>query len=126
MKIVSDINAFVYIVLTIFYCYQEIYVIIALLGKKKKKNYNTEAKTLHKYAFIIAARNENVLMILLIFQDRTVPLFMSVSTIYLLVKAMLWTMSLIRYVKNAVITLVMTVISYSMQIILSMSITSER
>ena len=30
MKIVSDINAFVYIVLTIFYCYQGIYVIIAL------------------------------------------------------------------------------------------------
>ena len=153
MKIVSDINAFVYIVLTIFYCYQGIYVIIALLGKKKKKNYNTEAKTLHKYAFIIAARNENavignlidsiknqnypselidvivlitVLIILRRFQDNTVPLFMSVSTIYLLVKAMLWTMSLIRYVKNAVITLVMTVISYSMQIILSMSITSER
>ena len=152
MKIVSDINAFVYIVLTIFYCYQGIYVIIALLGKKKKKNYNTEAKTLHKYAFIIAARNENAvignlidsiknqnypselidvivvaeLIILRRFQDNTVPLFMSVSTIYLLVKAMLWTMSLIRYVKNAVITLVMTVISYSMQIILSMSITSER
>ena len=62
MKIVSDINAFVYIVLTIFYCYQGIYVIIALLGKKKKKNYNTEAKTLHKYAFIIAARNENAVI----------------------------------------------------------------
>ena len=37
MKIVSDINAFVYIVLTIFYCYQGIYVIIALLGKKEKR-----------------------------------------------------------------------------------------
>ena len=42
--------------------YQGIYVIIALLGKKKKKNYNTEAKTLHKYAFIIAARNENAVI----------------------------------------------------------------
>lgn len=37
-----------------------IYVIIALLGKRKK--INTEAKTLHKYAFIIAARNENAVI----------------------------------------------------------------
>ena len=44
MKIVSDINAFVYIVLTIFYCYQGIYVIIALLGKKKK-NELTKSET---------------------------------------------------------------------------------
>ena len=124
MKIVSDINAFVYIVLTIFYCYQGIYVIIALLGKKKKKNYNTEAKTLHKYAFIIAARNENAVIGNLIdsIKNQNYPS----ELIDVIVVADNWTMSLIRYVKNAVITLVMTVISYSMQIILSMSITSER
>ena len=151
MKIVSDINAFVYIVLTIFYCYQGIYVIIALLGKKKKKNYNTEAKTLHKYAFIIAARNENAVIGNLIDSiknqnypselidvivvadnctDNTAEISRQHGAIvyerFNNILIMLWTMSLIRYVKNAVITLVMTVISYSMQIILSMSITSER
>ena len=62
MKIVSDINAIVYLLLTIFYCYQGIYIIIALIGKKNKKNNIEEKATLHKYAFIIAARNENAVI----------------------------------------------------------------
>lgn len=62
MKIVSDINAAIYILLTLFYCYQGIYILIALIGKKKKENVNEADATLHKYAFIIAARNENAVI----------------------------------------------------------------
>lgn len=62
MKIVSDINAAIYILLTLFYCYQGIYILIALIGKKKKENVNEVDAALHKYAFIIAARNENAVI----------------------------------------------------------------
>lgn len=62
MKIVSDINSFIYMMLTILYFYQAFYVIVALFGEKKKKHFEDEAKTFHKYAFIIAARNENAVI----------------------------------------------------------------
>ncbi len=62
MKIVADISAAIYILLTLFYCYQGIYILIALIGKKKKENVNEADATLHKYAFIIAARNENAVI----------------------------------------------------------------
>ncbi|MGN0329543.1 MAG: glycosyltransferase family 2 protein [Lachnospira sp.] len=62
MKIVSDINSFIYMMLTILYFYQAFYVIVALFGEKKKKHFEEEAKTFHKYAFIIAARNENAVI----------------------------------------------------------------
>ena len=62
MKIVSDINAAIYILLTLFYCYQGIYILIALIGKRKKENVNEVDAALHKYAFIIAARNENAVI----------------------------------------------------------------
>lgn len=62
MKIVSDINTALYVILTILYLYQALYVIIALIGEKKKKHFNEDAKNLHKFAFIIAARNENAVI----------------------------------------------------------------
>ena len=62
MKIVSDVNAVLYILLTLFYFYQGVYVLIALIGKKKKNNIKEDNAALHKYAFIIAARNENAVI----------------------------------------------------------------
>lgn len=64
MKVVTNINTIIYIVLTILYFYQFIYVIVALVGEKKRKKttINDEATALHKYAFIIAARNESAVI----------------------------------------------------------------
>ncbi|MDO5381886.1 MAG: glycosyltransferase family 2 protein [Eubacteriales bacterium] len=62
MKIVSDINSFIYLMLTVLYFYQAFYVIVALVNERKKQAPEEEAKTLHKYAFIIAARNENAVI----------------------------------------------------------------
>lgn len=62
MKIVNTINAVLYIVLTVLYFYQFIYIIVALVGDWKRKKIHYEAKTLHRYAFIIAARNENAVI----------------------------------------------------------------
>ena len=42
--------------------YQFIYIVIALIGDKKKKLDTYEAKKLHKFAFIIAARNEQAVI----------------------------------------------------------------
>ena len=71
MKIVSDVNAVLYILLTLFYFYQGVYVLIALIGKKKKNNIKEDNAALHKYAFIIAARNENAVIGNLIDSIRT-------------------------------------------------------
>lgn len=62
MKIVNTINTALYIVLTVLYFYQFIYIIVALVGDWKRKKIHYEAKTLHRYAFIIAARNENAVI----------------------------------------------------------------
>mgnify|MGYP000741623679 FL=1 len=51
-----------YIALTVLYFYQFIYIVIALIGDKKKKLDTYEAKKLHKFAFIIAARNEQAVI----------------------------------------------------------------
>ena len=50
MKIVSDVNAVLYILLTLFYFYQGVYVLIALIGKKKKNNIKEDNAALHKYS----------------------------------------------------------------------------
>ena len=62
MKIVSCINSIIYIALTILYFYQFIYILVALIGEKKKKNTNYIPKKLHRFAFIIAARNESAVI----------------------------------------------------------------
>ena len=62
MKTINTINSILYIALTVLYFYQFIYIVIALIGDKKKKLDTYEAKNLHKFAFIIAARNEQAVI----------------------------------------------------------------
>ena len=62
MKTIDTINSILYIALTVLYFYQFIYIVIALIGDKKKKLDTYEAKKLHKFAFIIAARNEQAVI----------------------------------------------------------------
>ena len=66
MKTINTINSILYIALTVLYFYQFIYIVIALIGDKKKKLDTYEAKKLHKFAFIIAARNEQAVIVNLI------------------------------------------------------------
>lgn len=62
MRTINTINFILYIALTVLYFYQFIYIVIALIGDKKKKLDTYEAKKLHKFAFIIAARNEQAVI----------------------------------------------------------------
>lgn len=62
MRTINTINSILYIALTVLYFYQFIYIVIALIGDKKKKVDTYEAKKLHKFAFIIAARNEQAVI----------------------------------------------------------------
>ena len=62
MRTINTINSILYIALTVLYFYQFIYIVIALIGDKKKKLDTYEAKRLHKFAFIIAARNEQAVI----------------------------------------------------------------
>lgn len=62
MKTINTINSILYIALTVLYFYQFIYIVISLIGDKKKKLDTYEAKKLHKFAFIIAARNEQAVI----------------------------------------------------------------
>lgn len=62
MRTINTINSILYIALTVLYFYQFIYIVIALIGDKKRKLDTYEAKKLHKFAFIIAARNEQAVI----------------------------------------------------------------
>ena len=62
MRTINTINSILYIALTVLYFYQFIYIVIALIGDKKKKLDTYEAKKLHKFACIIAARNEQAVI----------------------------------------------------------------
>jgi cellulose synthase/poly-beta-1,6-N-acetylglucosamine synthase-like glycosyltransferase len=62
MKAITAINTILYISLTVLYFYQVIYIIVALYNEKHKKKQVYEPKALHKFAFIIAARNENAVI----------------------------------------------------------------
>ena len=62
MKIVSDVNAVLYILLTLFYFYQGVYVLIALIGKKKKNNIKEDNAALHKYALPLLLHEMRMLL----------------------------------------------------------------
>lgn len=62
MELVNSIIAVLYIALTVLYFYQFIYIIIALFGEKNKKKPIPEASVKHRFAFIIAARNERAVI----------------------------------------------------------------
>lgn len=56
------INTVLYAVLTILYFYQFVYIIVALVSDKKRKVNTYEPNKLHRFAFIIAARNESAVI----------------------------------------------------------------
>lgn len=56
------INTVLYAVLTILYFYQFVYIIVALVSDKKRKVNTYEPSKLHRFAFIIAARNESAVI----------------------------------------------------------------
>ena len=62
MKAISAINTILYTALTVLYFYQLIYVIVALFNEKRKKKQVYEVKKLHRFAFIVAARNESAVI----------------------------------------------------------------
>ena len=62
MKAITAINTILYISLTVLYFYQMIYILVALYNEKHKKKQVYEPKVLHRFAFIIAARNESAVI----------------------------------------------------------------
>ncbi len=63
MKAVLTVNTILYILLVVLYFYQFVYIIVALVNDKKKKATSAyQAKKLHRFAFIIAARNESAVI----------------------------------------------------------------
>ncbi|MBQ4284594.1 MAG: glycosyltransferase family 2 protein [Lachnospira sp.] len=63
MKAVLTVNTILYILLVVLYFYQFVYIIVALINDKKKKSSSAyQAKKLHRFAFIIAARNESAVI----------------------------------------------------------------
>lgn len=62
MKAITAINTVLYLTLTILYFYQIIYIFVALYNEKRKKKPVYEVRTLHRFAFIIAARNESAVI----------------------------------------------------------------
>lgn len=62
MKAVAVINLVIYILLTVLYFYQIVYIIVALVNSKQKKKEAYEPSKLHRFAFIIAARNESAVI----------------------------------------------------------------
>ena len=58
----DTVNILLFVFFTVLYFYQLIYVFVSLFGKDRR----LEASTLHKYAVIIAARNERAVIAQLI------------------------------------------------------------
>ncbi len=62
MKTITTINTLVFVLLTVLYFYQFIYIFIALIHEKRRKKSEYTPKKLHRFAFIIAARNESAVI----------------------------------------------------------------
>ena len=58
MKVIFIINLLISVIFTICYAYQFFYLVVALFKKQKK----FVAKTEHKYAFVIPARDESIVV----------------------------------------------------------------
>jgi len=71
MKVITTINTIVFVLLTVLYFYQFVYIFIALVHEKKQKKPDYIPKKLHRFAFIIAARNENAVIANLIKSIKT-------------------------------------------------------
>lgn len=62
MKLITNFNLCIFVVLTLLYFYQLLYVIIAFAGEKRKEHFDKDAKKQHRFAFIVAARNESAVI----------------------------------------------------------------
>ena len=62
LSFISIFNLIIFIIFTVFYSYQIFYVFVALFNKSK----NFNASINHKYAVVIAARNESAVIAQLI------------------------------------------------------------
>lgn len=62
MKFVNNFNTFIFLLVTLMYFYQFIYVLVALIGEKHKEHFKTAASVNHRFAFLVAARNENAVI----------------------------------------------------------------
>lgn len=62
MKLISYFNLCIYVVLTLLYFYQLLYIVVALVGEKRKEHFDKDAKKQHRFAFIVAARNESAVI----------------------------------------------------------------
>ena len=56
LQFVRTFNMVIFWVITLTYLYQIVYLVVGLIARNKKSNY--VPKKLHRYAAIIAARNE--------------------------------------------------------------------
>lgn len=62
MKLISDFNLCIFVIITLLYFYQLLYVVIAFVGEKRKEHFEEEAKKQHRFAFLVAARNESAVI----------------------------------------------------------------
>ena len=62
MNFINGFNLCIFALLTLLYFYQMIYVVVALLGEKKKEHFDKEANKLHRFAFLVSARNESAVI----------------------------------------------------------------
>ena len=62
MRFITYFNLCIFVVLTLLYFYQLLYVVVALVGEKRKEHFDKDAKKQHRFAFIVAARNESAVI----------------------------------------------------------------
>lgn len=62
LEFIIQFNFCIFIILSVFYFYQIIYVFISLWGEKRKNKLVSDAKVLHRYGVIVAARNESAVI----------------------------------------------------------------
>lgn len=62
MEFITKFNLFIFILLTALYSYQLVYVVMVLLGERKKERFEKQPKRMHKFGVIIAARNESMVI----------------------------------------------------------------
>lgn len=62
LQFVNDFNQGIFILLTVIYLYQLYYLFVSLTARRRKNPLPAKAQKNHKYAAIIAARNESAVI----------------------------------------------------------------
>lgn len=62
IDIINVVNFIIFLAITVLYSYQLVYVVVALIAHARHKEKDKEAKKLHRFAFIVAARNEEAVI----------------------------------------------------------------